>query len=153
LHQWYWNYEYPDFLNNDGDFVEFDSYSVELDSIQLKSTLPSFNQLNASLDLPSPPTRNITYYPDNDLFERLEKQKNHNLYKPFNYDSPRWDSDRILDQTLKDRAVCLAEKSGNLGKDGYYIKEYTTGSKKGQRVVCLNNNSIIAARLLEIIKK
>jgi cytochrome c oxidase subunit 1 len=27
-HQWYWSYEYPDFLNNDGDFVEFDSYLV-----------------------------------------------------------------------------------------------------------------------------
>jgi len=28
LHQWYWSYEYPDFLNSDGDFVEFDSYAV-----------------------------------------------------------------------------------------------------------------------------
>ena len=27
-HQWYWSYEYPDFLNSDGDFVEFDAYLV-----------------------------------------------------------------------------------------------------------------------------
>ena len=27
-HQWYWSYEYPDFLNSDGDFIEFDSYLV-----------------------------------------------------------------------------------------------------------------------------
>jgi len=27
-HQWYWSYEYPDFLNKDGDFIEFDSYLV-----------------------------------------------------------------------------------------------------------------------------
>ena len=27
-HQWYWSYQYPDFLNNDGDFVEFDSYII-----------------------------------------------------------------------------------------------------------------------------
>lgn len=27
-HQWYWSYEYPDFLNKDGEFVEFDSYLV-----------------------------------------------------------------------------------------------------------------------------
>jgi hypothetical protein len=26
VHQWYWSYEYPDFLNSDGDFVEFDIY-------------------------------------------------------------------------------------------------------------------------------
>jgi heme/copper-type cytochrome/quinol oxidase subunit 2 len=27
-HQWYWSYSYPDFLNSDNEFVEFDSYIV-----------------------------------------------------------------------------------------------------------------------------
>jgi heme/copper-type cytochrome/quinol oxidase subunit 2 len=27
-HQWYWSYQYPDFLNTDDEFVEFDSYIV-----------------------------------------------------------------------------------------------------------------------------
>ena len=27
-HQWYWSYQYPDFLNSDNEFVEFDSYVV-----------------------------------------------------------------------------------------------------------------------------
>lgn len=27
-HQWYWSYQYPDFLNSDYDFIEFDSYLV-----------------------------------------------------------------------------------------------------------------------------
>jgi heme/copper-type cytochrome/quinol oxidase subunit 2 len=27
-HQWYWSYEYPDFLNNDGEFIEYDSYLI-----------------------------------------------------------------------------------------------------------------------------
>ena len=27
-HQWYWSYQYPDFLDNDDEFVEFDSYLV-----------------------------------------------------------------------------------------------------------------------------
>ena len=27
-HQWYWSYEYPDFLNTDEEFIEFDSYLV-----------------------------------------------------------------------------------------------------------------------------
>ena len=27
-HQWYWSYQYPDFLNSDNEFVEFDSYIV-----------------------------------------------------------------------------------------------------------------------------
>jgi cytochrome c oxidase subunit II len=27
-HQWYWSYQYPDFLTSDGDAIEFDSYIV-----------------------------------------------------------------------------------------------------------------------------
>jgi cytochrome c oxidase subunit II len=27
-HQWYWSYEYADFLNNDDEFIQFDSYLV-----------------------------------------------------------------------------------------------------------------------------
>ena len=27
-HQWYWSFQYPDFLNNDDDFIEFDSYII-----------------------------------------------------------------------------------------------------------------------------
>ena len=27
-HQWYWSYQYPDFLNADDEFIEFDSYLV-----------------------------------------------------------------------------------------------------------------------------
>ena len=27
-HQWYWSFEYPDFLNTEDEFVEFDSYLV-----------------------------------------------------------------------------------------------------------------------------
>lgn len=27
-HQWYWSYQYPDFLNLDDEFIEFDSYLV-----------------------------------------------------------------------------------------------------------------------------
>ena len=31
-HQWYWSYQYPDFLNESDDFIEFDSYLIpELD--------------------------------------------------------------------------------------------------------------------------
>lgn len=27
-HQWYWSYQYPDFINTDENFIEFDSYIV-----------------------------------------------------------------------------------------------------------------------------
>ena len=27
-HQWYWSYQYPDFINSDEEFIEFDSYLV-----------------------------------------------------------------------------------------------------------------------------
>ena len=28
LHQWYWSIQYPDFLNLEDEFIEFDSYLV-----------------------------------------------------------------------------------------------------------------------------
>lgn len=28
LHQWYWSYQYPDFLDSNQDIVEFDSYII-----------------------------------------------------------------------------------------------------------------------------
>jgi len=27
-HQWYWSYQYPDFLNKENEFIEFDSYII-----------------------------------------------------------------------------------------------------------------------------
>ena len=33
-HQWYWSYQYPDFLNNDDEFIEFDSYLVPESDLQ-----------------------------------------------------------------------------------------------------------------------
>jgi cytochrome c oxidase subunit 1 len=33
-HQWYWSYQYPDFLNNDNEFIEFDSYLVPESDLQ-----------------------------------------------------------------------------------------------------------------------
>lgn len=33
-HQWYWSYQYPDFLNGDDEFIEFDSYLVPESDLQ-----------------------------------------------------------------------------------------------------------------------
>jgi cytochrome c oxidase subunit II len=33
-HQWYWSYQYPDFLNSDEEFIEFDSYLVPEDDLE-----------------------------------------------------------------------------------------------------------------------
>lgn len=27
-HQWYWSYQYPDFFNDEGEIVEYDSYII-----------------------------------------------------------------------------------------------------------------------------
>ena len=44
MHQWYWSYQYPDFLNTDEEFIEFDSYLVpesDLDFIHFADNSPS----------------------------------------------------------------------------------------------------------------
>ena len=34
-HQWYWSYQYPDFTNNNEEFVEFDSYIIPESDLEL----------------------------------------------------------------------------------------------------------------------
>ena len=34
-HQWYWSYQYPDFINNDEEFIEYDSYIVPESDLEL----------------------------------------------------------------------------------------------------------------------
>lgn len=34
LHQWYWSYQYVDFINDDNDNIEFDSYLVPEEDLQ-----------------------------------------------------------------------------------------------------------------------
>nr|WFG74021.1 cytochrome c oxidase subunit II [Cavernulicola chilensis] len=34
-HQWYWNYEYADFMNEDGEFINFDSYIIPEEDLEL----------------------------------------------------------------------------------------------------------------------
>jgi ubiquinol-cytochrome c reductase cytochrome b subunit len=36
-HQWYWSYQYPDFLNSDEEFIEFDSYLVPESDLEMGS--------------------------------------------------------------------------------------------------------------------
>lgn len=33
-HQWYWSYEYSDFVNEDGESIEFDSYLIPTDELE-----------------------------------------------------------------------------------------------------------------------
>ena len=34
-HQWYWSYEYSDYLNEDGNFIEFDSYMIPEEDLKI----------------------------------------------------------------------------------------------------------------------
>jgi cytochrome c oxidase subunit 2 len=34
-HQWYWSYEYCDFVNNDGEFLDFESYMVPESDLEM----------------------------------------------------------------------------------------------------------------------
>lgn len=34
-HQWYWSYEYSDYINENGEFIEFDSYMIPEEDLEL----------------------------------------------------------------------------------------------------------------------
>jgi hypothetical protein len=168
LHQWYLSYEYPDLLNSDEDFVEFDSYLVpesdledgvlrvsEVDFINFSSSrsiLPTFNDLNESLRASEPPK--YTFSGDKDLFERLSKQKNslsRNATADRSYISSKWEVDKVLDTDHKAKVLELAQSSGQLNTNGYHIAEIKGGQYKGEIRVCYHNSTANAKDLLNII--
>jgi len=119
------------------------------------NSLPSFDELDQSLNLPNPPVRVYTDDGlDNDIFNRLDKQakvntKRHHL----SYASPSWDGHKILNTNHKNRILELFSQSGQKGIDGYDIKTHTTGTYKDEQVVCIYKTAVTANELLPIIKK
>jgi hypothetical protein len=43
-HQWYWSYQYPDFLNSDDEFIELDLYLVPESDLNPKSDSDSYSK-------------------------------------------------------------------------------------------------------------
>ena len=35
MHQWYWSYEYSDYINESGESIEFDSYMIPESDLEL----------------------------------------------------------------------------------------------------------------------
>lgn len=89
---------------------------------------------------------------DGDLFRRLEKQINSPSSESQPYTSPKWAEDKFLNSALRQRVVELAEQSGNMGKNGYDIKQFASGRFAGEKGVCFNNKTAWAKRLLPLIK-
>ena len=168
LHQWYWSYEYTDFLISNGDFIEFDSYLIpefeledgalrvsEVDIIDFsssRSTLPSFKDLDNSLSASELPR--YTFSRDEDLFERLTKQKNSfskDASSARSYISREWEVDKILDNGHKARVLELAQSSGQMNTNGYHINQIMRGQYKGEVRVCYYNTTANAKEVLNII--
>jgi hypothetical protein len=140
ISQYYTSYEYPDFLNSDGDFVEFDSS-------QYYSSIPGFRQLQESLYSPNPPTWNAEEL-DRELFARLDRQLSTSNFS-WSYHSSMWDENHILNASLRDRAVFHARNSGQLvnqGTEGFHIKPMQYGE-----VVYRRGRPVVSGNLLQII--
>lgn len=121
-----------------------------------KSRIPSFHELDLSLRDPNPPLRVNSLDPsDLDLLSKLRMQTNlvlvNNTYNNKPYNSSAWPNQMVLNLSLRNRVIELAEQSGKMGKSGYEFKEYTKGDLKGERRVCFNGRTVIADRLLSII--
>jgi hypothetical protein len=106
MHQWYWSYQYTDFLHSDGDFVEFDSF---------KSSIPSLDEQVLSLNDPNPPVRVNNPDPsDSDWISRLGRQSDHAFHhKDFNrtpYNSSLWPENMVLNLSLRNRVIELAKQ-------------------------------------------
>ena len=60
-HQWYWSYQYPDFLNEEEEELEFDydKYTHYSSGSTSNNNIPSLNSLDLTPEAPDPSTKGI----------------------------------------------------------------------------------------------
>lgn len=144
LDLWFWSYEYST--------IDFEDFIIKSEPSPSNGSLPSFDVLNESLKGPTPPKIIYSDGPvDGDLFQRLEKQLDSPSIMAQDYNSPKWAEDKVLNLSLRKRAIELAEQSGKIGKNGYHIKELASGRFAGEKAVYFNSNTVRLGRLLSLI--
>jgi hypothetical protein len=85
LHQWYWSYQYPDFLDSNNEFIDFDSYIANVlssnSSIVENGRIPISNLLN----------KDVTVTPVDVITEKATIQLNTPSNMKHAYNSQLWD--------------------------------------------------------------
>ena len=144
MHQWYWSYQYPDFLNLDDEFIELDSYLVPESDSNLGSKYSFIDGVFLSSDgsiqdasgqlNEGPNLGNVDV-----VRERILNQLKHGRDKSvFAMNQP---ADARLDTpALRQEVVDRYRASG----DTYYmIRKVAVGSLKGEDRLCYPTGHVI----------
>jgi heme/copper-type cytochrome/quinol oxidase subunit 2 len=157
-HQWYWSYEYPEFLNGAGDFVEFDF--CRDDNIFCSSRRMYDAARDIFHDQPTSNPPNLPSGPNDplnrDIHDRLVRQDyaNQSYIKERKYHTGRWHQDAVLNDEPKERVLELARRSGQLdlnGTNGYQTKTVFDFNLNSQDVVIYKKKIVKADQLLGLI--
>ena len=155
MHQWYWSYQYPDFLNSNDEFVEFDSYIVP------ESDLDDENILLSSLDPfmgyphPGTPNSSSSSLARDLLTTRCLNQKG--MYSVYPYASPMFSADAVLDTPELRQEVVTRFRASNayLEQDSRWsIHTLRKGIFKGEeRVYLYNTQARMTLEFFDLIKR
>ena len=118
-HQWYWSYQYPDFLGNYDEELEFDSYLVpdsDLEDGGLRILEADYNNIMMSVSAEN--TEQVVANPTIDLYSRGTKIMDLSYTDYFNY------KDRV-----SPRLVFLYDSLDPSGKDLYTLFDGTSFEK------------------------
>jgi len=159
MHQWYWSYQYPDFLNSDDEFIEFDSYLVPESDLEDGALNLMIDKLICFSSSANSPTGNITGNSNlpsvhdiigDPLLSKLEAQyytgRRDNIY------ARDLGPDRSLTRTERLELASRYEASGDTK---YNLKTIKVGMFKGERHLVYGDNTTKAApsrALIEVIR-
>ncbi len=97
MHQWDWSYEYPDFLDSNNEFIEFDSFIITV----LESSNSSIVE-NGRIPISKLLNEDVT--PDS-ITVKAETQFNTSSYMKYPYQSLNWETNARF-TVEENREVC-----------------------------------------------
>jgi hypothetical protein len=139
-HQWYWSYQYPDFLSADEDFIEFDLYltpePLYMDISRLLNpeitSSGSSNLGGNQSGLPNPPTDELTNRCTRQ-YQLMYEEGDRGFTRT--YDSSKWPNDAILD--TPDLRKQFVDRVMASNRKGDYIEQpYANGNYKEESRLC-----------------
>jgi hypothetical protein len=140
LHQWYWSYQYPDFLNSSGEFVEFDSYIVpesDLDegALRMLEVASTINPSSSNSGGGGGGFWSTVLNAPDELTERCQNQLNNGV-NGRDYASQSHDNDAVLHtkELREEVAIRYLARGGNLANTT--VRTLQSGTFSGELRVC-----------------
>lgn len=143
LHQWYWSYQYPDFLDSSAEFIEFDSYIVPDSDLEITKVIVATPEFDQNLVLYKV---GLDYIMEDETLRRIIDQVRLNRW--FNVYSKNYPISCQLN-TFELRND-FANRIAASGDPGFTVETAETGEFSGERIVKRPNGRLVIPNLIVV---